>query len=90
MRNQYQRSLKEYALALRYDTSGGSDTYLDMAVTFSIMHESDSAIFYYDKSYKKDSTTDKVIINRAYALLEAKQYRRAIKDYSRLIHLDFG
>lgn len=88
MRNQYQRSLKEYALALRYDTSGGSDTYLDMAVTFSIMHELDSAIFYYDKSYKKDSTTDKVIINRAYALLEAKQYRRAIKDYSRLIHLD--
>jgi Tfp pilus assembly protein PilF len=88
MRKQFDQSLPLYAEAIKLDTSGTGDVYLDRAVTYSIMGRLDSALKDYDRAYLKDSNNEKVLINRAYAYLSTNLLDSSIRDYSHLIRLN--
>jgi len=88
MHKQYDRSLELYSDAIKYDSSGNGDTYLDRAVTYSIMGKLDLALKDYSYAYSKDTNSEKVLVNRAYAYLSTGQYDLSIADYNHLIRLN--
>jgi len=88
MRKQYDKSIELYALALKYDTSGAGDIYLDRAVTYSMMGKLDLALPDYDKAYAKDTTSEKILSNRSYAYLSLNQFDSALRDYNHLIRMN--
>lgn len=88
MRKDYDNSMLMYNKALQLDSGGKSDTYLDRAVTYSIMGKLDLALFDYDRSFKADSNDAKLLTNRAYAYFSVGKYDSAIRDYNHLIRLD--
>lgn len=87
MHKNYEKSLQLYTEALKYDSTGGGDIYLDRAVTLSIMGRLDSAIADYNHAYQYDSNSTQILGNRAYAYLATKQYNKAITDYNHLLRI---
>jgi tetratricopeptide (TPR) repeat protein len=88
MRKQYDASIQLYAYAIKYDSTGSGDTYLDRAVTYSIMGKPNLAIKDYNYAYSKDTNSEKILVNRSYTYLSMGQYDMAIKDYSHLIRIN--
>ncbi len=88
MRKEYDKSLQMYAKAIQLDTTGKADTYLDRAVTYSIMGRLDLALLDYNRSFKADSNDEKTLVNRAYAYFSIGKNDSAITDYNRLIRIN--
>ncbi|MBR1373114.1 tetratricopeptide repeat protein, partial [bacterium] len=65
------------------------DALFAMAKTSYYSGNSDKAIEYYTKCYKLDNTYYHAIINRGFVKYQNKDYKGAIKDYTKAINMKY-
>lgn len=86
LQQKFDKSLNAYSKAIEYNPTNGS-TYLNRAITLSMMGKHAESLADYDKAAELDPDLPLTYKNRAYTLLQLGQFDKSIQDYDRAIEL---
>lgn len=86
LQKKFDASLNAYSKAIEYNPTNAS-TYLNRAITLSMMGRHAQSISDYDKAIELDPNVALTYKNRAYTLLQLGQFERSISDYDRALEL---
>lgn len=86
LQKKFDKSLEAYSKAIEYNPNNAS-TYLNRAITFSMMGQHSKSLPDFDKAIELDPNVALTYKNRAYTLLQLGQFDQSISDYDRAIEL---
>lgn len=86
LRKEFGKSLHAYSMAIEYNP-GNASTYLNRAITYSMMGRLDSALIDFDNSIKMNSEEALAFKNRAYARMQVGRFDESVQDYNRALEL---
>ena len=86
LRKEFDKSLNAYSHAIEISPDNSS-TYLNRAITLSMMGQYEKALPDYDKSIELAPSEALTYKNRAYTLLQLGQHEKAVADYDKAIEL---
>jgi len=86
LQKKFDKSLDAYSKAIEYNPQNAS-TYLNRAITLSMMGEYSKSIPDYDRSIELEPKVALTYKNRAYTLMQLGQYEKSIADYDKAIEL---
>jgi tetratricopeptide (TPR) repeat protein len=86
LRKEFDKSLEAYSKAIEYNPTNSS-TYLNRAITFSMMGKYAQSLPDYDKAVELDPNTALIYKNRAYTLLQLGQFDKSVSDYDKALQL---
>ena len=86
LQKKFDKSLEAYSKAIQYNPANGS-TYLNRAITLSMMGKHAESLSDYDKSQELDPTVALTYKNRAYTLMLLGQFDKSISDYNKALEL---
>lgn len=86
LRKEFDKSLDAYSHAIEYNPNNAS-TYLNRAITLSMMGRQQEAMSDYDKSIEIAPDVALTYKNRAYTLLQLGQFEQSISDYEKAMEL---
>ncbi len=84
LQQKFDKSLEAYSKAIEYNPSNAS-TYLNRAITLSMMGQYAQSIPDYDKSLELDSSVALTYKNRAYTFMQLGQHDKSISDYDKAL-----
>lgn len=86
MQKKFDLSLNAYSKAIQYNPANAS-TYLNRAITLSMMGQYAQSIPDYDKSLGLDPNVALTYKNRAYTFMQLGQHEKSISDYDKAIEM---
>ena len=86
LQKKFDKSLNAYSKAIEYNPTNAS-TYLNRAITLSMMGQYPQSIPDYDKAVELDPKVALTYKNRAYTLLQLGQFDKSISDYDKALEL---
>lgn len=86
LQKKFDKSLEAYSKAIEYNPTNSS-TYLNRAITRSMMGQYEQSLPDFDKSIELDPKIALTYKNRAYTLLQLGQFEKSISDYDMALQL---